>query len=116
MNSSYPVFVTLHFFKQLKNLKKKFPNIKNDLISSLKIFNPEQEICIGRSIYKIRIKSSDMNKGKSGGFRSYIYLFKKKDFLVPLCIYAKNQKENITSNDLQYHLDKTLGELFTRLK
>lgn len=59
----------------------------------------------------MRIKSSDMNKGKSGGFRAYIYLYFKKDLLVPLCMYVKADQESITENELKYHFDKTLEEL-----
>jgi len=100
-----------HFKKQLKKLKKKYPRIKDDLLEIIEPFNPNNEISIGRSIYKIRIPSTDMQKGKSGGFRSYIYLYVKKDFLLPLCIYPKSETESITESELKYHLDQTIREI-----
>jgi mRNA-degrading endonuclease RelE of RelBE toxin-antitoxin system len=100
-----------HFKKQLKKLKKKYPNIKDDLLGIIELFDPVNEISIGRSIYKIRIPSTDMQKGKSGGFRSYIYLYVKKDLLLPLCIYPKSETESITESELKYHFDQTIREI-----
>ncbi len=105
------VFFAEHFKKQVVKLKNKYPYVKADLLDELDHFKPNDEIHIGRSIYKIRIGSSDMRKGKSGGFRSYIYLYLKKNLLVPLCIYAKNQKGDISENELQYHCDVVIEEL-----
>ena len=104
-----------HFKKQLKKLKKKYPRIKADLLDIIEPFNPLNEISIGRSIYKIRIPSTDMQKGKSGGFRSYIYLYVKKDLLLPLCIYPKSETENITESELKYHFDQTIREIVGKI-
>jgi mRNA-degrading endonuclease RelE of RelBE toxin-antitoxin system len=104
------ILFTEHFKKQLKRLKKKYPKIKNDLLKKLGTLNINQEISIGRSIYKVRIASSDTNKGQSGGFRSYIYLYRKKKILIPLCIYAKSDSVGITENELKYHFDETIIE------
>ncbi len=100
-----------HFKKQLKKLNKKYPNIKNDLLDTLDMFNLKHEISIGRSIYKIRVASRDMQRGKSGGFRSYLYLYLKKDLLLPLCIYPKSENENITETELKYHFDESIKEI-----
>lgn len=111
---SVNIFFSNHFKHQLKKLQKKYPKIKYDLLDKLKLLNLEKEVSIGRSIYKIRIKSTDQNKGQSGGFRSYIYLYRKQDLLVPLCIYAKNDKESITENELQHHFDQSIQELIKK--
>lgn len=103
-----------HFKKQLKKLKKKYPHVKDDLLEIIKKLNPKNEISIGRSIYKIRIPSTDMRKGKSGGFRVYIYFYMKKDVLVPLCIYAKSDTEIITENELKYHFDTIIEEIVSK--
>ena len=52
-----------------------------------------------------------MKKGKSGGFRSYLFLYLKKDILVPLCIYPKSETESITENELEYHFLQTFEEI-----
>jgi len=101
-----------NFFKiQLKKLKKKFPSVKDDLLKQMEKLDLANEIHIGKSIYKVRIKSSDQPKGKSSGFRTYIYIYKKNNLLVPLCIYHKSTTESITSNELKYYFDKTIEEL-----
>lgn len=104
-----------HFKKQLKKIKKKYPHVKDDLLGIIETFDANNEISIGRSIYKIRIPSSDMQKGKSGGFRSYIYLYIKNNLLLPLCIYPKSETESITENELKYHFDQTIQEIVNEL-
>lgn len=104
-----------HFKKQLKKLKKKYPHIKDDLLGIIETFDPSDNLSIGRSIYKIRIPGTDMNKGKSGGFRVYIYLYITKNLLLPLCIYPKSETESITENELKYHFDQTIEEFIGEL-
>lgn len=110
------IFFSEHFKKQLRKLKKKYPHIKNDFLSVIDFFDPRNEISIGRSIYKVRIPSADMRRGKSGGFRSYLYLYLKNDLLVPLCIYPKSETESITENELKHHFDQTIVELIEALR
>lgn len=105
------IFFSNSFKDQLKKLKKKFPKIKEDLLNKLNQINIQNEIHIGKSIFKVRIKSSDQNKGKSSGFRAYIYLYQKGTLLVPLCLYHKTKKESITENELKKYFDKTINEL-----
>jgi mRNA-degrading endonuclease RelE of RelBE toxin-antitoxin system len=100
-----------HFKKQLKKLVSKYPQTKIDLLKTLALFDQDKEISIGKSIYKIRIASSDMQKGKSGGFRAYLYLHRRQDLLLPLCIYPKSENGGITENELKYHFDQVIAEL-----
>ncbi len=109
-------YFTEHFKKQLKRLSKKFPHVKEDLINHLNVLDLENEIAIGNSVYKIRIKSVDLNKGKSGGFRSYLYFFVRKTLIVPLVIYSKSEKENLSERELQDHIHETIAELLTRFR
>ena len=108
-------FLTQHFKNQLRKLNKKYFHVKEDFFNVFSRLDIENEISIGRSIYKIRIKSSDLQKGKSGGFRAYLYCLKQRDLLVPLCIYAKSETESITESTLQYHFDQELKELIAGL-
>lgn len=52
-----------------------------------------------------------MKKGKSGAFRCYIYLYRKKELFVPVYIYIKSEKEMLTENELAYHFGKTIEEV-----
>lgn len=104
-----------HFKKQLKKLKKKYPHVKDDLLDVIDFFDPKKEVSIGQSIYKIRIPSSDIKRGKSSGFRCYLYLYFKKDLLLPLCIYPKSETESITENELQYHFNQISQEILEQM-
>lgn len=105
------IYFTAYFKRQLKKLMKKYSHAKEDLLNGLKNIDLRHEISIGKSIYKIRIKSSDMNRGKSGGFRSYVYFYVKKDLLVPLCIYSKSDQSFVSEQELQFHVDRMNEEL-----
>ncbi|PIQ78012.1 addiction module antitoxin [Candidatus Peregrinibacteria bacterium CG11_big_fil_rev_8_21_14_0_20_41_10] len=109
------LYFSEHFQKQLKKLKRKYPQIKNDILAIINQLETDAAISIGKSIYKIRIPSSDMQKGKSGSFRSYIYLYTKNTLIIPLCIYAKSKIENISENELKYHFDQTIKEIIEKL-
>lgn len=109
------IFFSFHFKKQLKRLKKKYPHVKDDLLDVIEAFDSTNGIHIGKSIYKIRIPSSDMQKGKSGGFRSYVYIYVRRNMLLPLCIYPKSETESITENELDYHFNATIKEVVENL-
>ena len=100
-----------YFKKQLKKMMKKYPLAKEDFLHELDHLDLTREISIGRNVYKIRIKNSDMKKGKSGGYRAYLYCYRKNEVLVPLCLYSKSDQENLHESELQWHIDRTLEEL-----
>jgi len=105
------ILLTGYFKKMAHKMKNKFPNLREDLYDALKNFNKNSSIYIGRSIYKMRIKSQDLNKGKSGGLRCYVYLMNRKDALIPLCIYFKSERESITPAELETHFINGINEL-----
>lgn len=112
----YERYYSKHFKKQLKKLKKKFVNIKDDVDFQLQHFDEGTNIYIGSDVYKIRIPSSDMKKGKSGAFRCYIYVLEKEELLTPLCIYSKNVRENLSHEELNYHMYMVNEDLKVYLK
>jgi len=104
MNSfpMYKIVITEHFKKQLKKLAKKDAAIKESLKKELLGFEKQKAISIGSGVYKIRI--AGRGKGKSGGYRAYLFVMEIESILTPICIYAKNQKENLTYEELTLHL------------
>lgn len=68
---SYEIIATSNFEKNLKNLAKKYPSIKNDISKlCIKISqNPETGIKLFENTYKIRMSIYSKGKGKSGGAR-----------------------------------------------
>jgi len=61
---NYRIETTAHFIKDLKNLKRKYPSIKNDLLILQKdlLANPFSCEPLGKACFKIRLKIS--SKGK----------------------------------------------------
>ena len=106
---NYKVIPTPEFIKNLKTLNKKYKNIKNDVLELANKLekNPKIGIDLGNSTFKIRIKNSDNNKGKSAGYRIIIYCIDDKKEVFLVTIYSKSEKENL--------LDLELKELIARL-
>ncbi len=105
----YEVLVSNYFAKQLKRLAKKNQQLKENLRTVLFNFNKNQAISIGHGIYKFRVSSD--NKGKSGGYRVYVYVVEIDKILTPIAIYSKNEKENLSLNDMSKHLEMVKAEL-----
>ena len=68
------IHLTQTFLKCLKSLKKKFPHIKDDLSTLFQ--NLQNKPDLGepipgwhRKIWKVRVSSRDLKRGKSGAFR-----------------------------------------------
>ncbi|WP_297442291.1 type II toxin-antitoxin system RelE/ParE family toxin [Sulfurimonas sp.] len=106
---NYKVIPTPEFIKNLKTLKKKYKNITNDVLELANELenNPTMGIDLGNNTFKIRIKNSDNNKGKSVGYRIITYCINDIKEVSLVTIYSKSEKENI--------LDLELKELITRL-
>lgn len=105
----YEILVSNYFAKQLKRLIKKNLNLKENLRSALFNFNKNQAISIGHGVYKFRVSAE--NKGKSGGYRVYVYVVEINRILTPIAIYPKNEKENLSLNEMSKHLEMVKNEL-----
>ncbi len=100
------IIITEPFGRKLKKLRKKYPHITDDLkrllsdmengiISGVPISGLSDKVC------KIRAGSSDMKRGKSGGYRIICYFEKEKSEVFLLTVYAKARNENIPIKDIQ---------------
>jgi mRNA-degrading endonuclease RelE of RelBE toxin-antitoxin system len=90
------------FEKEVKTRKKKYPNIKKDILnlSSTLSENPTKGILIKNNLYKIRIKNSDNNSGKSGGYRVIYYYINQDNYICYFSIFSKSKTENLTDIEL----------------
>ena len=65
----------------------------------------DQVVGIGYSVFKIRVKNSDNQKGKSGGYRLMYYL--KISFSVLLLeIYSKSEQDDVAAEDLRMIIEE----------
>lgn len=107
----YRVIISDHFKKQIKRYIKKYPHFKEDIFAALKSFNKQQSIYIGNNLYKLRFKSSDIHKGKSKSFRAIVLLVEIEDFITPIAVYFKGDKEDITRKEINEQLGLIIWEL-----
>jgi len=96
------------YLKKLKELQKKFNHVINDIenICQELVLNPTQIAtplpAYHRKLWKIRIRSSDMKRGKRGGFRMIFYYNKDAPSNVyRLAVYVKVEREDLTRQELQ---------------
>lgn len=108
----YQYIILPHFLRQLKPLTKKYHHLKEAVISCLQSFQKEQQAALGHGLYKVRLKSKDLPKGKSKSFRLIVYVIEVESLLAPVTIYFKGDKQDISKKELNDHLEMALVELW----
>lgn len=88
--------------KSLKKLSKHYKNIKADVDNFLNSITSKEDLGIElkSNVFKVRIKNSNKNKGKSAGYRLISYLAIVENQLQLLYIYDKSKIENLTENEI----------------
>lgn len=68
---SYSIIPTPNFEREFKQLQKKYPSLKSDLIqiSEALLTHPTQGVEIYKNCFKMRFAIKSKGKGKSGGGR-----------------------------------------------
>ncbi len=99
-DSPLEIKLTPQFQKDLKSLGKRYRSIRKDLqplIEDLQSGNTPGDRIQGlkRQIFKVRLKNSDIQKGKSAGYRVLYYL-QTKTGVVLLTIYSKSDLSDIS--------------------
>lgn len=93
------------FKRDLKRLHKKYRKVRDDVEAFvLQLEGGEtpgdQVQGVGFTVYKARLKSSDLSSGKSGGYR-VVYLLITPEKISLLTIYVKTQKEDISVKEIR---------------
>lgn len=107
----YRIVIARHFEKQCAFLKKRYPRVFSDIQKALRSFRKESAQSLGAKLYKLRVRSSDIRKGKSGGFRAIVLVIEIERVLIPIVAYAKSDTETISEKELEYHLSMIVLEL-----
>lgn len=107
----YQPIILPHFKRQLKRYSKKYRNLKEAVISILEHFDKRQHVHIGSNVYKVRLQTKDIPRGKSKSFRLLVFVVETEKYLVPICIYFKGDQEDITKKEINEHLEVILFEL-----
>jgi len=96
----YEIRVTARFVKDVRKLKRKYHRIGDDLhiLQTQLQNNPnsgDRIPNIDGPVFKMRVQSHDMQRGKQGGYRVIYFLRAQSGVIYLLTIYAKAQQENI---------------------
>lgn len=99
------VEASLTFNRNLRTLAKKYRNIRNDIQPIIEQLEQGELLGdripgVGYAIFKLRVRNSNIQKGKSGGYR-LIYYVKTAIGIVLLTIYAKSEQVDIAADDIQ---------------
>jgi len=98
------------FKRQLKHLVRRYRHVKQDIqpiIDALaKDETPGDQITgTGHTLYKVRAKNSDSQRGKSGGYRVIYYLKTEKKCTL-VTVYSKSDQGDISADELKQLLSK----------
>ena len=104
----YKIIPSEYFKQQVRELSKVYPGIRKDLkeLSAILKENPKAGKPLGKKVYKIRLKSSDIGKGKRSGYRVISYVIDELQKIRLLTIYAKPRKANISDKEILAILKK----------
>lgn len=107
---SIQILATPDFQGQLRKLAKRYRNIRADLQP---LFDDlERGNCPGDQIpgttytvFKVRIKNSDIRKGKSSGYR-VIYQLRDNICILLVSIYSKSDETTLAANEIREIIDR----------
>ena len=108
--SEIQIVFTPEFKRNVRRLSRKYRHIKSDLQPFIEQLEqgqtPGDQIQrTTYTVFKVRIKNSDLQRGKSGGYRM-IYYLKASDDIILVTIYSKTEQGDITAEQIQRIIEK----------
>jgi len=106
---------TPEFKRNVRSLAKKYPSIRSDIapvieqVSQGGVVGDQIPKTSGYALFKVRVKNSDVRKGKSGGYRVIYYVADEKK-IVFITIYSKTEQGDASQALLQDILKKYRDE------
>ena len=99
------IIVSPDFQAQTRKLGKRYRSIRTDLQPLLNDiqsgnFMGDRLTDTGAIIFKVRLKNSDIQKGKSGGYR-VIYQLRDNTCVLLLVIYSKSDQEDVSTDQIR---------------
>jgi mRNA-degrading endonuclease RelE of RelBE toxin-antitoxin system len=103
--SPIEIALTPRFKKDLRELAKRYRSIRSDLqplIEQLQAGeNPGDRIAgVKYQVFKVRLKNSNIQKGKSGGYR-VIYYLKTAQGIILTTIYSKSDISDVSNEIIE---------------
>lgn len=111
----YDIYLCSPFKRSIKRLTKRFPHVKDDAVAALRELtqNPMLGVLISgaQGVRKLRVRSTDLRRGKSGGFRLLYLVDSEHQLICPLLIYAKSDRANVARREIKTLLRDLSQEL-----
>ena len=112
--SPMQIALTPRFKKDLRELAKRYRSIRSDvqpLIDQLQASEiPGDRIAgIKYQVFKVRVKNSNIQKGKSGGYR-VIYYLKNAQGIILTTIYSKSDLTDVSNEIIEQAIAQYEGE------
>lgn len=105
---------TALFKRRFKGLAKKYRQIQTDIEPVLVQisqgdFIGDQVKGTQYTVYKVRTRNSDIQSGKSGGYRLIYQVESSTDAVLHL-IYAKSEQSNVSAEEIQAAIEQFQAE------
>lgn len=105
------------FTRNLRSLAKKYRSVHNDIQPVIEQLErgelPGDRISgTGYDVFKVRVRNSDVQKGKSAGYR-LIYYVKTENGIILLTVYTKSVQADIPADEITgviLEYDRRTGE------
>ena len=111
---SYSVAFSDSFRRSIKQLKKRYRHVQDDVRVAIRVLLANSKLGAaipgGNGIRKLRLRNSDLQTGKSGGYRLLYFVEDETSTLYMLLLYAKSDRENVLVNELQELINEVFGE------
>lgn len=103
--SSVQILFTSDFQGQLRKLAKRYRSIRSDLqplFDELESGNCSGDQVPGTTytVFKVRVKNSNIQKGKSGGYR-VIYQLRDDRCILLVTLYAKSDEDTVAADEIR---------------
>jgi mRNA-degrading endonuclease RelE of RelBE toxin-antitoxin system len=112
----YRIVYATSFKRSIRRLERRFRHVRDDVREAIKelLENPRRGAVIprGSGARKHRVASTDLQKGKSGGYR-LIYLVEDQPapLIYLLLLYSKSDQSDITHYELRLLLRELESEM-----
>lgn len=103
--SPMEIALTPRFKRELRDLAKRYRSIRRDIQALIEELQsgktPGDRIAgVKYQVFKVRVKNSNIQKGKSGGYR-VIYYLKSEQNIILATIYAKSDFSDISNETIE---------------
>lgn len=116
---SYKIVLAPSFKQSLKKLKKRYRHVKDDTRTAIQVLLQSPKLGVvtpgGSGIRKLRVRNTDLDKGKSGGYRLLYYVVDEPNATIYLLlIYAKSDRTDVSRRELESLLNELDDEVNDR--